>query len=202
MQDIQATNKQYHQTRKNASLSQNNVTQHPKGSARYHRIREYKQTETWKTISPFLALVVLAILLASLVQIASTAFTRPDVAALRQSVATAVLAQNVPSSNDSFTKEVSDFLRRVHRKESSSGSNTNPDALHNICRAKGQSNEYGYGGMTMMICFPSDEIAKETVANWYKENRPLMASEAMTYCYYALGSKHETCDYWEEMKNW
>jgi len=118
-------------------------------------------------------------------------------------LASAVVATPTPSGErqNSSDGEVADFIRRVHRKESSSGTNTNPDALHNRCKAQGKSNEYGYGGMALMICFDSHEEATARVARWYLEHRP-GRTEAQTYCRYNIGGEHETCAYWEEVRAW
>jgi hypothetical protein len=139
----------------------------------------------------------------SLAKATITVFARPVIATAQQPVAATV---DVPESTlvniDPLAEEVQHFLRRVHRKESSNGTNTNPAALHNICEAKGESNEYGYGGMALMLCFPSHEKATAEVKRWYQEHRPQMDSEAMTYCYYALGRRLPTCAYWQEVKDW
>lgn len=102
---------------------------------------------------------------------------------------------------ESTEGDVADFLRRVHRKESSSGTNTNPQALHNQCKAQNRSNEYGYGGMAMMICFDDHGEASARVARWFREHRTTR-TEAQTYCYYAYGRHMDTCDYWEEVRAW
>lgn len=91
------------------------------------------------------------------------------------------------------------FLRRVHIMESSAGKNTNPNALHNVCKAKGMSNEYGYGGMRLMICFKTHEEATARVAEWYREHRATR-TETQTYCYYNLGLNLDTCEYWEKVR--
>lgn len=80
-------------------------------------------------------------------------------------------------------------LKLIHLKESSNGKNTNPNALHNICKAKGKSNEFGYGGMLMMICFDSFEESVRVVDAWLTKRD----NEAL--CYYNLGIKTSDCDY-------
>jgi hypothetical protein len=198
---MQEADRQYNRIRNFTQPSIPITSQRPKGSERYRRIRRERQIETWKSVSIFLVLVIL--LAPSIVKAARGTFTKPDVMTVQEPVAVTVSTQEpTATSNYSLDTEVENFIRRVHIKESSKGTNANPNALHNICKAKGESNEYGYGGMESMMCFPSHADATESVAGWYREHRPLMKSEAMTYCYYALGHRYDTCAYWEEVKGW
>lgn len=80
-------------------------------------------------------------------------------------------------------------LAHIRLKESSNGTNKNPNALHNICRAQGKSNEFGYGGMAMMICFDSFEESVRVVDAWLTKRD----NEAL--CYYNLGTRTDKCDY-------
>jgi hypothetical protein len=80
-------------------------------------------------------------------------------------------------------------LAHIRLKESSNGTNKNPNALHNICKAQGKSNEFGYGGMAMMICFDSFEESVRVVDAWLTKRD----NEAL--CYYNLGTRTDKCDY-------
>jgi len=80
-------------------------------------------------------------------------------------------------------------LAHIRLKESSNGTNKNPNALHNICKAQGKSNEFGYGGMAMMICFDSFEESVRVVDAW------LTKRDNENLCYYNLGTRTDKCDY-------
>lgn len=80
-------------------------------------------------------------------------------------------------------------LAHIRLKESSNGTNKNPNALHNICKAQGKSNEFGYGGMAMMICFDSFEESVRVVDEWLTKRD----NEAL--CYYNKGERLKDCEY-------
>ena len=80
-------------------------------------------------------------------------------------------------------------LAHIRLKESSNGTNKNPNALHNICKAQGKSNEFGYGGMAMMICFDSFEESVRVVDEW------LTKRDNENLCYYNLGIRKDGCEY-------
>jgi len=80
-------------------------------------------------------------------------------------------------------------IDHIWLKETSRGTNTNPNALHNICKAKGKSNEFGYGGMQNMWCFDSFEEAVRVVEQWLDKQ----TAEAL--CYYNIGIKTSNCQY-------
>lgn len=190
---------------KNKRLKKASKPRGRRGSNQYRR--KPKEQPTW-------LLVVLTVLLATLLYLALNGLLTLDDKSLPVHEAEA-FAYVSPVASPSATQatptpsvtaeqpegEVADFLRRVHRKESSSGTNTNPQALHNRCKAQGKSNSYGYGGMQLMICFDSHEQATARVARWFREHRE-SRTEAQTYCYYAYGRHMDTCDYWEEVRAW
>lgn len=90
------------------------------------------------------------------------------------------------------------FVKRVHYLESSNGTNTNPQALHNLCKAQGLSNEYGYGGMAMMVCFPDQATAEAKVRNWFRQRHFTegIAVENL-YCFYNQGRITTDCAYYQ-----
>ena len=88
-----------------------------------------------------------------------------------------------------------EFIDDVWYLETNRGQNTNPGALHNICKAKNESNEYGMGGMQLMICYPSHEYATARVRNWYRAHSEL--TEAQKYCVYNTGRAVENCEYYK-----
>jgi hypothetical protein len=90
-----------------------------------------------------------------------------------------------------------DFIRRVHILESSAGRNSNPDALHNRCKGRGESNEYGYGGMANQWCYTSPQAAEKRVREWYRQYVAELGEENV-YCYYNLGLKTNDCDYYRK----
>lgn len=82
-----------------------------------------------------------------------------------------------------------DLIMHIWEKESTFGRNKNPQALHNLCRAQGKSNEFGYGGMKMKICFDTFQDAVNKVDAWLDQRD----NEAL--CYYNLGIKTGSCEY-------
>lgn len=80
-------------------------------------------------------------------------------------------------------------LAHIRLKESSNGTNNNPNALHNICKAQGKSNEFGYGGMAMMICFDSFEESVRVVDAW------LTKRDNENLCMYNTGKRDNNCEY-------
>ena len=104
-----------------------------------------------------------------------------------------VLAEELPApkTKDDIIKSSKhpNELFHIWKRESSYGTNTNPNALHNICKAKGKSNEFGYGGMQMMICFNSFEESVKRVDEWLDKQSDI------TLCYYNTGVKTNECSY-------
>lgn len=100
---------------------------------------------------------------------------------------------------DPIEDEGRNFLRRVRILESSNGTNTNPQALHNICKARGKVNTIGYGGMHgidgELFCFDSAEQEAGKAMSWYREHRETM-SEGEAYCVWNIGVQTDTCPYW------
>lgn len=84
----------------------------------------------------------------------------------------------------------------VEQLESSGGKNTNPNALHNICRSKGQENTWGYSGMKGGKCFDSYEQGRAWIAYWWL--RKLEANDwnvQKCACIYNLGESRSDCPY-------
>jgi hypothetical protein len=73
--------------------------------------------------------------------------------------------------------------------ESGKGTNENPGALHNYCKSKGETNEFGFGGMQSMMCFKTFQESVDRVSQWLDEQ----TSEI--YCYYSVGTRINDCDY-------
>jgi hypothetical protein len=74
-------------------------------------------------------------------------------------------------------------------KESSKGRNPDKTALHNICKAQGKSNEFGYGGIRDLKCFDTFQDAVNAVDSW------LDTRTAESLCYYNTGIRNNNCDY-------
>lgn len=77
----------------------------------------------------------------------------------------------------------------IWEKETSKGTNKNPNALHNVCKAKGKTNEFGFGGMAHMWCFDSFQEAVTTIDEW------LTKRDKESLCYYNVGVRTEDCTY-------
>lgn len=80
-------------------------------------------------------------------------------------------------------------IYHIWKKETTFGTNTNPNALHNICKSQGLSNEYGYGGMALKLCYKSFQEATDVVDAWLTKRD----NEAL--CYYNKGERLKDCDY-------
>jgi hypothetical protein len=126
----QEADRQQKRLRDPAQTSIDDESQDAKGSLRYRRIRRARQLEAQRRVSIFVVLAVITIPFALfIVKTAKGAFTKPALTTVREQVdVQEPLPRITPTV--SIEEEVEDFLRRVHRKESSSGTNTNPRALH------------------------------------------------------------------------
>jgi len=90
------------------------------------------------------------------------------------------------------------LLNYIHKAESTEGKNKTPGALHLYCRAKGEWNELGYGGMALKLCFKDEAEGRAKVGNWLERHLAQFDnSEAMTLCYYNLGEKQVNCKYYQ-----
>lgn len=78
-------------------------------------------------------------------------------------------------------------------KETTRGKDKNPLALHNLCKAQGKSNEFGYGGMAMKLCYNSFQEAVDVVDAWLTERDKEVA------CYYNLGTRTSKCNYAQDL---
>jgi hypothetical protein len=106
--------------------------------------------------------------------------------------------KEVPVQVETLNSNILDMVEYIHKKESTNGKNTNPQALHNYCKSIGKSNEYGYGGMRLKMCFDSEKAAKAWVTLWLAEKLELFnGNVGMTLCYYNLGEKITNCPYAE-----
>lgn len=86
-------------------------------------------------------------------------------------------------------------ILRVRFLESTNGKNSNPHALHNICKAQGKTNEFGYGGMKMKICFDTFEESVQKIDEWFEQR------EKEAFCYYNQGIRTPDCNYAKEAKS-
>lgn len=80
-------------------------------------------------------------------------------------------------------------IYHIWKKETTFGTNTNPHALHNVCKSKGMSNEFGFGGMQNMWCYKDFQEATDVVDAW------LTKRDNENLCYYNLGIRKDGCEY-------
>lgn len=110
-----------------------------------------------------------------------------------------VLAQGTEAIKPMSNQEIVDASRHpdelnmIWTLESGKGTNDNPEALHNYCKSKGETNEFGWGGMQNMICFKTFQESVDRVSQW------LDVREAETYCYYATGKEVTDCSYMDRV---
>jgi len=106
--------------------------------------------------------------------------------------------KEVPVNVEVLNTNILDLVDYIWLKESTRGKNTNPNALHNLCKAQGKSNPYGYGGMQLKICFENDTMAKARVTLWLAEHlKTYNGNTNMALCMYRYGQLLQTCDYAE-----
>lgn len=93
----------------------------------------------------------------------------------------------------------SEIVDTIHLLESGRGTNNNPSALHNYCKAQGKSNEYGFGGMRLKHCFETETLAKARVTLWVVEHlKKFDGNIARTLCFYNLGQNTTECEYYQK----
>ena len=80
-------------------------------------------------------------------------------------------------------------IDHIWLKESSRGKNKVKGGLQDICEEQGKSNEFGYGGMAMKICFNSFEESVQVVNDWLNKR----TNESL--CFYNIGVKTPDCTY-------
>lgn len=85
------------------------------------------------------------------------------------------------------------FFDIIRRYESGNGTNDNPRALHNVCKAKGMSNEIGYSPQTK-FCFGDLEESQLYVAYYVKKNCEAMPL-ANCLCLWNTGKATDRCAY-------
>ena len=106
--------------------------------------------------------------------------------------------KEVPVEVQTLNSNVLDLVDYIHEKESNRGRNTNPDALHNLCKSQGKSNEFGYGGMRLKICFENETMAKARVTLWVAEHLvKYEGNVGRVLCQYNLGQSITNCPYKE-----
>lgn len=127
----------------------------------------------------------------------SAAIALPHVATEVKAYDGSSSSTNLPSKQDS-NSTIEKLLNYIHKAESTEGKNKTPGALHLYCRAKGEWNELGYGGMALKICFKDEAEGRAKVGNWLKRHlEEFKNDEAMTLCYYNLGEKQVNCKYYQ-----
>ena len=104
--------------------------------------------------------------------------------------------QQVQAANIPLTKDLMILyshhpaeLRRIWTNESSRGTNDKEGTLQKYCEDRGESNEFGYGGMQMKWCYKDFQTAVDVVDKW------LDTQTQEILCYYNLGIKTANCRY-------
>lgn len=110
-------------------------------------------------------------------------------------VANLSAAQRLPNDKEQYidSKPNANLIKHIWLHESTKGTNQTPKALHNICKNQGKSNELGYGGMRLKICFETFEKSVDRVSRWLDERKELTDNQKL--CYYNKGLVLEQCDY-------
>lgn len=87
-----------------------------------------------------------------------------------------------------------DIVDAIHMLESSRGKAG--IGLQQYCEDKGMSNEYGYGGMQLKMCFRNHKEATGRVTLWVAEKLEKFNGDiATTACFYNLGIVTSDCEY-------
>lgn len=98
--------------------------------------------------------------------------------------------------------DVIKLVDAIHYLESSRGKAK--IGLQSICAERGESNEYGYGGMALKICFRNNVEAKARVTLWIVERLAKYNNNVgRTLCSYNLGDNDEqaiagNCKYYQD----
>jgi hypothetical protein len=98
----------------------------------------------------------------------------------------------VPSKDYVWDKRIENLYRMIRTMESSNGTNTNPVALHNKCKAKGMINEIGYLA-TPDYCFDDVEHQKLTFSRWIMKREKM--TDAQLMCLWNTGTIVNSCRY-------
>ena len=93
-------------------------------------------------------------------------------------------------------RPVLDVVDYIWLKESTRGKNNVPGSLADICEKQGKTNEYGYGGMALKICFDDKKEARALVLLWVEQHlEEYNGSVAKVLCHYNIGHAITTCPY-------
>lgn len=111
------------------------------------------------------------------------------------------LIQMVEASEEqSSGVSADDIVDAIWMLESSRGTTGNPGSLQHYCESRGMSNEYGYGGMKLKICFESHEKATTRIIKWVNKYYTKFDNDlGRTACYYNLGIDQPDCKYYQDM---
>lgn len=104
----------------------------------------------------------------------------------------------VVEAKEPDTKSISWYIDKVWMKESTRGKNNVPGSLQAYCEARGEWNEYGYGGMAKKICF-KDRVEADVTMNIWFTRELAQKNDAQTFCYYAYGKNQDNCDYYQDI---
>ncbi len=91
-----------------------------------------------------------------------------------------------------WTTRIENLYQKIRTMESGKGTNTNKDALHNKCKAKGQINEIGYL-VTPDYCFMDEEHQKLTFSRWI--NKRINMTDEQLLCFWNTGIMQNSCSY-------
>jgi hypothetical protein len=102
---------------------------------------------------------------------------------------------HVPTKTEIIAKaKYPEQIMVIWKLESNMGEDKNPQALHNLCKAQGKSNEFGYGGMEKKWCYDTFEQSVKVVDEWL--DKEVMGS----LCRYNTGTRTQSCWYSETAK--
>jgi len=91
-----------------------------------------------------------------------------------------------------WNERIERLYQSVRTMESGKGTNNNPVALHNQCKAKGMINEIGYLA-TPTYCFDDAEHQKLTFSRWIMKREKM--TDAQLLCYWNTGTLVNSCRY-------
>lgn len=108
--------------------------------------------------------------------------------------------KEVEPQNNNIVGTLVDYIWQA---ESCSGQCNTQYSLQRYCENLDKSNQFGYGGMAMKICFDSHEEARARVTRWVSEHlEKYNGDEAKTLCRYNLGGNEINCKYYQNYLNW
>jgi hypothetical protein len=97
-----------------------------------------------------------------------------------------------PDTSYVWNSRIEKLYQTIRIMESGKGTNSNPIALHNKCKAKNMRNQIGYLA-TPDYCFDNEEHEKLTFSRWIMKREKMTDNQIL--CYWNQGVVVSSCSY-------